>query len=83
MLVRGDDSARHTVSGHTLVLLRQKFHGKMDALKLTSRHSQVAWAFSPARQQNHVELSTQFFHRNVMPHVSAHLEPYAFLLHLR
>ena len=51
--------ALELVSGVDLVLLRQEFHGEMDAVELAAWHGQVAGLLGAARQHDRVKILLQ------------------------
>ena len=65
------------------VLLRQKFHGEMDALEIAAGHRQIARLFGAAGQHNGVVIIEQLLYLDIDADIGAVMEHHAFSLHLR
>ena len=83
VLIRRQDLIGNLIAGHTLVLLRQKFHGKVDAFQFAAGHIQIAAPFGPAAEQQRIELGPQLFHRNIHANVRVDAEFHTFSFHLQ
>ena len=65
-----------------LVRLRQIVHREMNAVQSSAGNIQIAGGFSPARQQNGIELALQIFYRNRMSNMSVGYKLHSFGFHL-
>src|SRR4051812_37382697 len=70
------------ISMAALIGLRQKLHGEMDSLELTSRNFQIPGLLRAARQHNGVEVSAQILDGNVVADLGAGYKFHAFRTHL-
>ena len=69
---------RQDIAFAAAVLLRQKFHGEVNALQFASGDAQVARAFGAAAEQERVEVAAQVVDRDVLTDVGAGHELDAF-----
>src|SRR4051812_5824510 len=76
-----EDLPLHRVAGDNLVLLWQKLHREVDALKITAGHGKVARKLGTAREHDGVVVLEQGLRIDVHPDMLVHAELHALALH--
>ena len=67
-------AVRHLLAGDATVLLRQEFHGVMDAGELAARHRQVARRFRADREHQRVVVAHQALDRDIHADMAVGME---------
>ena len=85
MLAAGEDrfAVRGCFAADAPVLLRQEFHGEMDAVELAAGHRQVARLLGAAGEHDGVVIVEELFGRDIDADMGVVMEHDAFGLHLR